>query len=90
MNMPLTEDARRFFRDQLRDARYIAGQGDSRQVLRQPIEALCDSGRLVLEDAPVVRFDASVQEALEKSGGKPVLVIEGGRLAGIATPFDLL
>ncbi len=24
------------------------------------------------------------------SGGKPVLVIDGGRLAGIATPFDLL
>jgi len=71
-------------------ASYVAAQHDPRQALKKTIESLCDAGTLVLEDAPVVRPDASIREALEMSRGKPVLVIEGGRMVGIATPFDLL
>jgi len=72
-------------------ARYLR-QGDRKSKLAKTLEEAVNDG-LILEQVSTCFADASINEVLEKSNGKPVLVIDREqteRLVGIVTPFDLL
>ena len=71
-------------------ASYLVLADDRRQALTQRIEAAHDANCLSLEDVAVLSAEATVRDAVEQGRGKPVLVVDGSRLLGIATPFDLL
>ena len=69
-------------------------KGDKRKErLATTLEKALEEADLELEPAGICHPDASINEILELSSGKPVLVVEAGqpdRLLGIVTPFDLL
>jgi len=59
-------------------------------ALRERIETVVRSRDLTLESAVQVGRHESIDEALKKSDGKPLLVCDGESLVGIATSFDFL
>ncbi|MCL0078910.1 hypothetical protein M1O54_03390 [Dehalococcoidia bacterium] len=72
-------------------AQYLR-KGDRKARLAKTLEDAVDEG-LILEQVSTCVADSPINEVLEKSKGKPVLVIEREqveRLVGIVTPFDLL
>ena len=72
-------------------AQYLR-KGDRKDRLAKTLNEAKNDG-LVLEKASTCFPDTPVSEVLEKSKGKPVLVVERERidqLVGIVTPFDLL
>ena len=71
-------------------ASYLSTAGRPRDALRERIAVVYERGALSLETAALVGPHASIQQALEISGGRPVLVVEDQRLLGLATPFDFL
>jgi hypothetical protein len=71
-------------------ASYLAAAEDRRQALGARIQTMVDSKELKLERPAVLPPDSSIRDAVQRSGGNPVLVVDGERLLGIATPFDLL
>jgi len=71
-------------------ALYLSSSVNPGQALRARIAEACDTSALALEKAVVVSPETSLAQALELGAGRPVLVVEDGRLVGIATPFDFL
>ena len=77
-------------------ARYLRSaqsKGRRRERLAQTLEVALTSSELALTNVRCCYWDTSVEEALEMSGGPPVLVVDRDsheRLVGILTPFDLL
>ncbi len=71
-------------------ASYLAHSSNPAQALKERIAVACERDALPLEPAVVVSSDTLIARALQMGRGRPVLVIEGARLLGIATPFDFL
>jgi hypothetical protein len=71
-------------------ALYLSESPNQRDAVRDRISEACESGALVLAPAVVVEPEMEVRQALQICHGRPVLIVEAGRLVGIATPFDLL
>jgi CBS domain-containing protein len=66
--------------------------GNRKTRLATTLDAAISDG-LVVEPADTCVADTSVEEALKKSEGKPLIVIDDEypeRLVGIVTPFDFL
>jgi CBS domain-containing protein len=67
-------------------------QGDRKARLAKTLESAIAED-LILEQAIICFADTGVVEALEKSKGQPVIVVDREhpeQLVGIVTPFDLL
>lgn len=88
--LPIHLDGAWWFISDYAIASHVANAENRRKALAEPIETLCSSGALRLESAALVPPESTIQEALQVSMGKPVLVVHEGHLLGIATPFDLL
>ena len=71
-------------------ATFLSKSDSPAKALREPIGSACARNALILDRAVVVDPIMEVREALQVCEGRPVLVLEEGRLLGIATPFDLL
>lgn len=75
-------------------AAYLALAGerekDREKTLRVRIEEASADHKLKLMPAKVVEPTARPQDLARACSPEPMLVVEGGRLLGIATPFDLL
>ena len=71
-------------------AMFLANSADPRRALRERIATVIESNALTLDDAILVSPKMPILEAVRTSVGRPVLVVEEGRLLGIATPFDFL
>ena len=75
-------------------AKYLRrGDNNNRSIrLAQTLKDAVDGG-LILEDVSIYFPDSPINEILEISKGKPVLIVEQHQveqLVGIVTPFDLL
>jgi hypothetical protein len=70
-------------------ASYLVTSVDAGAALRERISVACERG-LLIDPAAVVGPQTSIVQAIEQCGSRPVLVVEGNHLLGIATPFDFL
>ena len=70
-------------------ARYLSQAAD-RSEIRTPIEQAYQHYPPILTIADCVTGDTLVADALRDHDGRPVLVVRGEELLGIATPFDFL
>ena len=77
----------------LRSAPSNNGKGERKERLAKTLEEVIASGGLSLASTKLCASDASVEAALDKLDGPPVLILDSDtrqRLVGILTPFDLL
>jgi predicted transcriptional regulator len=71
-------------------ASYLVSAAKPVEAIRKRISTVFETQELALEPAVVLDPDTSVAEAIKTSLGRPVIVVQGGRLVGIATSFDFL